>query len=156
MYAGSFNPIHVGHIDIIRRAAKMFDELIVVIADNSEKYYKVSAEKRAELVENAIKSCFLENNITVKTLNNMSLAEMAHDLKVDVIVRGIRTAADIPFENMLAEANSLMDIETIYLPCKAVYTNHSSTLVRECIKYGLPLGKYVVPAMIPAVIKTYG
>ena len=146
LIVGSFNPIHLGHMDIIRRTSRLFDEVIVVVADNPNKKYSVPAPERLNIVNQAIKSsCIFPMNIVVKLLPwNMSIAEFAIENKVDVIVKGIRNSQDVYYENVMAQFNRHARVETMYLPCNPTYTNHSSSLVRELIKYKMPFENYVV------------
>ena len=146
LIVGSFNPIHLGHMDIIRRTSRLFDEVIVVVADNPHKSYSVPAPERMKIVNQAIKSsCIFPMNITVKLLPwNMSIAEFAIENKADEIIKGIRNSQDVYYENAMAQFNRHARVETMYLPCNPVYTNYSSSLVREMIKYNMSIENYVV------------
>ena len=147
LIVGSFNPIHLGHMDIIRRTSRLFDEVIVVVADNPNKKYSVPTPERMKIVNQAIKSsCIFPMNIVVKLLPwNMSIAEFVVENNIDVIVKGICNSQDVYYENVMAQFNRhAARVETMYLPCNPPYVNHSSSLVRELIKYKMPFENYVV------------
>lgn len=154
VYAGSFNPIHLGHIDIIKRAIKIFGNVVVIVTDNSNKHYTVSIEERIDLVLQAIEAEMLEQYVDVVRLEeNESVADFCMAECVDVLIRGIRSNSDMNFEFTAAEVNRDNKIETVFLPCSPIYSNYSSGMVRECIKYDIPIAKYV-PISIMPIIKT--
>ena len=156
IYAGSFNPVHTGHLDIIRRAAKSFDEVLVLVCDNSNKSYKVSKDDRMKLAKQAIKMCCLPNNIEVKTLPiNQTVAQYAQDWDYDILVRGIRSNADLAAELEIAEVNRILRYDTVFFPAKASYSNISSSLIRECIKYDIPVDQYLTLGLEKKVKELY-
>lgn len=156
VYVGSFNPIHLGHIDIIKRAIKIFGSVIVVVTDNSAKHYAVSVEDRMSLVQKAIEFEILDAYVQVICLKNgQSVADFCLTEYVDVLIRGIRSGADMSFEMMMAEVNRDNKIETVFLPCDPIHSNLSSTMVRECIKYNMPITRYVPIGLIPVIKDLY-
>ena len=156
VYAGSFNPIHLGHLDIIKRAVKIFGNVIVIVTDNSAKHYAVSVEDRMSLVQQAIESEMLDSYVKVTRLEEgESVADFCMAEVVDVLVRGIRSSADMNFELMMAEVNRDNKIETVFLPCEPAYSNYSSTMVRECIKYNMPIARYVPIGIMPIIKEKY-
>lgn len=158
LYSGSFNPIHIGHLDIILRAAIQFDSVIVVVANNSGKRYSVSAEERANMVRLAITNNFnFPNNVEVIVLpDNQSIADFAIREEVDVIIRGIRNSTDLDYENTMAYVNREEEIETFYLPSNSKYICISSSMVRECVKHGLSITQYVPLSLITLIKEYYG
>lgn len=158
LYSGSFNPIHIGHLDIILRAAIQFDSVIVVVANNSDKRYSVSAEERANMVRLAITNNFnFPNNVEVIVLpDNQSIVDFAIREEVDVIIRGIRNSTDLDYENTMAYVNREEGIETFYLPSNPKYICISSSMVRECVKHGLSITQYVPLSLITLIKEYYG
>lgn len=149
VYAGSFNPIHLGHMDVIKRAVKIFGSLIVVVSNNSNKDYNLNKFQRMTLVKMAIEAESLGNQVKVTVLHdNETIAEFAENNDANVIIRGVRSSSDLPFEFMMAEVNRDNNVETILLPSSPIYSNLSSSMVRECLKYKLPIDKYVPKAVI--------
>lgn len=130
---GSFDPITTGHLDIINRTACMFDEVVVLVSKNSTKNYMLCSEKRALLVEDAVKKM---HNVRVAIYEGL-LVDFAAANDIDVTVKGIRNDKDYQYEESMASANMLLsrklygrDFETIYLPCSKEYSDVSSTVVR--------------------------
>ena len=130
---GSYDPITVGHLDIIKRTADLFDEVIVLVSKNSTKNYMLCSQKRATLVEDAVKKL---HNVRVAIYDGL-LVDFAKINDVDVTVKGIRNDKDYQYEESMAGTNMLLsrklygrDFETMYLPCSKEYTDVSSTVVR--------------------------
>jgi pantetheine-phosphate adenylyltransferase len=156
VYAGSFNPIHLGHIDIIKRAVKIFGSVIVIVTDNSTKHYAVSVEDRMSLVQKAVEFEMLDTYVQVICLKDgQSVADFCLTEYVDVLIRGIRSGADLSFELMMAEVNRDNKIDTVFLPCDPAHSNFSSTMVRECVKYSMPITRYVPIGLMPIIKDLY-
>ncbi|PKM62537.1 MAG: pantetheine-phosphate adenylyltransferase [Firmicutes bacterium HGW-Firmicutes-21] len=147
---GSFDPITMGHFDVIERASQLFSQVIVAVLDNTEKRFLFSAEKRFQ----SVLECFKDNtNISVRLWNGL-LADLVTQIENPVIVRGARNAGDFEYERMLFEINrSLAGAESIVLPAKKEYEFISSTFVKELIKYKKPLYGYVPNEAIEVLIK---
>ena len=157
IYAGSFNPIHTGHLDIIRRAAKSFDEVLVLVCDNSNKTYKVSAYDRQCLIKSAIKSCCLPSNVHYAILpEGMAVGQYAQKEGYDILVRGIRSNADLATEMEIAAVNRTLGIDTVFFPSKNVFSIISSSTIRECVKYNISIGQYLTPGLAEEVEGLYG
>ena len=155
VYAGSFNPIHLGHMDIIKRAVRIFGRVIVIVTNNSSKHYEVSIEKRMHLVRTAIEAEMLDSYVEVFHLEDgETVADFCMTENVDVLVRGVRSGADLSFELMMAEVNRDNKIETVLLPCDPIHCNFSSTMVRECVRYNMPITRYV-PLSVFTYVKDY-
>jgi len=130
VYAGSFDPITKGHVDIIKRAAKLTDKLIVGILNNGSKKYWFSLEERKQMVEKVIGRI---DNIEIKTFEGL-LVDFMRENNADVIVRGLRAVSDYEYELQLALGNSVLSegqLETIFLPATRENLYLSSSLVRE-------------------------
>ena len=130
---GSYDPITVGHLDIIKRAANLFDEVVVLVSKNASKNYMLCSEKRAMLVEDAVKKL---HNVRVAIYDGL-LVDFANSNSIDVTVKGIRNDKDYQYEESMAGTNMLLsrkmygrDFETMYLPCSKDYADVSSTVVR--------------------------
>jgi len=139
LITGSYDPITVGHMDIIARCSKMFDEVIVLISKNSEKNYMLCSNSRAALAEDAVKSF---GNVSVDIYDGM-IAEYAVNKNITTVVKGLRNEKDYIYENEMALVNMRLaktifggDCETLYMPCKPEFSDVSSTLVRILIKQG--------------------
>ena len=134
IFSGSFDPITVGHLDIIQRASKMFDTLYVGICMNSEKKSTFSLEQRKKMAEAA---CEDMSNVKVVTIDGL-LAEFTEANDVSVIVRGLRDSSDLSYEMPMAVINRSLrnHPETIFIPTKPEHSHISSSYVKDMIKYG--------------------
>lgn len=133
---GSYDPITNGHLDIIKRVSQMFDNVIVLVANNSEKNYLFSAENRTLLVKDAVKSI---SNVTVDYTDGMLVDYIANNNR-PIIVKGIRNEVDFLYEKQMAEFNSDLSFEkygfnaeTLFLISKPEFNDVSSTKVRTLI-----------------------
>ena len=116
VYPGTFDPITNGHLDIIKRAAKIFETLVVGVAENSEKNTKFTSKKRKEMIEEALKGTELKN-IKVEVFSGL-LVDFAKSTNAGVLVRGLRAVSDFEYEFQMACVNNRLeqDLETIFLP----------------------------------------
>lgn len=153
IFPGSFDPITLGHMDIIRRAAECFDELLVCVMVNSGKQPLFTAEERVALIRTATAEL---DNVRVFSFNGL-LADFAAEQDAHVLVKGVRNATDFDQEYQMAAINRGIrpELETVLLPSSAAYQHFSSTLAREMIRYGQPLEHYV-PAAVAEEIKRKG
>ncbi len=130
---GSFDPITVGHLDVIARAAKIFDKVIVVVAHNEEKKYMFSPSQRVGIAIEAVKDY---TNVSVELCNGY-VADFAKEYGADAFVRGIRGAADVAYEQNMAAVNfANSGVDTVLLFSNPEYHEISSTRVREVICSG--------------------
>ena len=137
---GSFDPPTNGHIDVISRCAKVFDEVLVGVIVNPSKKSLLSTETR-ELMLNEILS--ETTNITIKTFEGL-LVDFAKDNDVKAIVKGLRAMTDFDYEFQIAQMNSnLADFETIFIPASPEYGYVSSSMVKEIDSYGGDISKLV-------------
>ena len=130
---GSFDPPTNGHIDVITRCLKVFDEVLVGVIVNPSKESLFSTETRTEMLNEV----FNENkNVTVKSFEGL-LVDFAKENKVDAIVKGLRAMTDFDYELQMAQMNfNLADFETIFIPTSPEYGYVSSSLVKEIHSYG--------------------
>ncbi len=133
VYAGSFDPIHNGHIDIIKRGLKIFDEIIVAILFNEEKKYLFSIDERIKLIKESIK----HKNLKIETFSGL-LVDYMKMKGAKVILRGLRAVSDFEYEFQMALMNHHLnpEIETFFMVPKEEYTYLSSKLVKEVVKFG--------------------
>lgn len=144
IYPGTFDPITLGHIDIIKRAADLFDNLIIAVAKDSAKNPLFSIDERAHLIEVEIKKLNLSAQVTVKKFEGL-LIEFVKNNNSKIIIRGLRAVSDFEYEFQMFGMNSKLDpsIHTIFLP--ASETNHfiASRLVKEVARLGGDISKFV-------------
>ena len=139
VYPGSFNPVHPGHLHVIRQAAEVFDEVIVLVAENPEKTYKVPAEVRAHWIDEMTTGFHWKKNIVID-ISSKSLVEYCKEHDVKFIVRGIRNGTDLEFERAQCEYNQVLsdepaNINYVYFTPSKHVEHLSSTFVRQFVKY---------------------
>lgn len=142
VYSGSFDPITKGHIDIIERAAKLSEKLIVTVLNNINKNYMFTLEEREVMVRECVKNI---PNVEVVTFQGL-LVDFMKDKGITLIYRGIRAVSDYEYELAMAFANDEISggkVETIFIPAKKKYMYLSSTIVREIAMNGGNLSLYL-------------
>jgi pantetheine-phosphate adenylyltransferase len=149
LYPGSFDPVTNGHLDVVRRAATMFDRVIVAVAHDTEKQPTFSVQERVELVRAGVRGM---PRVSVEDFKGL-LVKYARRKRVTAIVRGLRAVSDFEFEFQLALMNRKLEprIETIFLMPKDEYTFISSRLVREIAELGGNVSDFVPPAVKKAL-----
>ena len=131
IFPGSFDPLTLGHHDIINRSVKLFDEVIVAIGINADKKYMFSLEKRKRFIEDAFKD---EPKVKVVTYKGLTV-DFCKENNVEFILRGLRNPADFEFEKAIAHTNrDLAPIETVFLLTAASTSYISSSIVRDVIR----------------------
>jgi pantetheine-phosphate adenylyltransferase len=132
IFPGSFDPITLGHVDIINRGVTLFDEIIIAIGENSSKDYMFSIDERVAFIESAFK-----DNPKISVMNYSGLTiDFCKEIGVDFIVRGLRNPADFEFEKAIAHTNRhLSTLETVFLLTSSQTSFISSSIVREIIRY---------------------
>ena len=148
--SGSFDPITLGHLDIIRRAAACFDRVCVCVSPNAEKKNQMfTPEEKLLLVRTAVADL---PNVEAELWPGL-LADFAVDHGATAIVRGVRNTSDFDVEYQLALINQDIHpgLETMLLPASAAYQHFSSSMAREMIRYGQPLEAYLHASIIPMV-----
>lgn len=150
VFVGSFDPITLGHYDIIQRASKLVEHLVVGIGCNHQKSYTFSAEKRKEFVT----LCFSENNsITVTTYEGLTV-DFCRDIQADCIIRGIRNTTDWEYEKSIAQTNfQLSGIETVFLFTAPQLAHISSSMVREIRLHGRDISPFVPDKIAEMITK---
>ncbi len=131
IFPGSFDPLTLGHEDIIKRAIPLFDEIIIAIGINAEKKYMFSLEERKRFIEETFKN---QPQISVITYKGLTI-DLCHKINADFILRGLRNPADFEFEKAIAHTNrKLSKIETVFLLTAAGTSYISSSIVRDVIR----------------------
>jgi len=131
LFPGSFDPLTLGHYDIIKRGVTLFDEVIVAIGVNSEKKYMFTLEERKQFIEDAFED---EPRIKVITYKGLTV-DLCKKIGIDFILRGLRNPADFEFEKAIAHTNrDLAPIETVFLLTSAQTSYISSSIVRDVIR----------------------
>jgi pantetheine-phosphate adenylyltransferase len=151
VYPGSFDPITLGHLNIIRRAAAVFDELLVCVMVNSGKRPLFNREERVELIERTIARF---PNVRVESSEEL-LINFMKDRGATVIIKGLRAVSDFDWEFQIALVNRKLDpyIETLFIPSSEKYTYLSSSVVKEMARYGADLRTFVPKEIIEDVLK---
>ena len=149
IYPGSFDPITAGHLDVIYRAAKLFDELVVAVAFNDQKKSMFTVDERMSLIRESITGA---GNIRVACFDGL-LVEFAKSENAAAVVRGLRAISDFEFEFQMALMNRKLDpsIETIFLTPREEYTYLSSRIVKEIARLGGNVEAFVPPSVARAL-----
>ncbi|MGH8518152.1 MAG: pantetheine-phosphate adenylyltransferase [Panacagrimonas sp.] len=153
-YSGSFDPITLGHNDIIHRAARMFPKLIVAVGHNVAKNPKFTLEERVHLIEASTRDL---SNVEVKGFSGL-VVDFARENGVTVLVRGVRSVGDVDYEKQMAVMNRELypELDTVMLTPAPEYAHLSSSLVREVASLGAPVKKLVPSAVVPALLERFG
>lgn len=145
VFPGSFDPITLGHYDIINRALPLFDEIIIAIGINAEKNYMFSIEERKKFIE---KSFVNQPKVKVITYEGLTI-DLCKNQKADFILRGLRNPADFEFEKAIAHTNrTLSKIETVFLLTAANTSFISSSIVRDVIRNGGDVTRLVPESVV--------
>ena len=154
LYPGSFDPITVGHIDIIDRAARLFATVHIAVLENPEKSALFSTASRVELIE---KTTTQFSNIEVGTFSGL-LVDYAREIGADIIVRGLRAITDFEYEFQMAHMNRNLapDLDTVYMMASQGNAYISSRLVKEVAGYGRDVAGLVPPAVLAALKEKFG
>lgn len=141
VYPGTFDPITFGHIDVIKRGAKLFDHLVVAVASNPLKEPFFSTEERVEMVEHSVKGM---QNVEVKTFGSL-LVDFAKKEKAGVVIRGLREMSDFPGEFQQALVNRKLSphLETVFVVTSSEFFYLSSSVVKELSRFGGNVADFV-------------
>lgn len=145
---GSFDPPTLGHLDVIRRAAKLYDELHVLVVHNPGKEAMLPIAQRMSLLEQSITEDGMDGNVIVGSWSMGLLVDYARDVGAGVLVKGIRSQIDVAYESPMAIVNRhLADIETVFLLPDPAHALVSSSLVRQVAGLGGDIAPFVPPAV---------
>lgn len=154
MYPGTFDPVTIGHEDLVRRGARLFDRIVVAVAANPGKEPMFSLDERVELVKEVLADL---DNVEVTGYSGLTI-EFAQVHGLEVIVRGLRAVSDFEYEFQLANMNRELtdDVETVYLTPTAQLNFISSSLVREVASLGGDVSRFVSPVVHKALLARVG
>ena len=154
VYPGTFDPVTYGHLDVILRASKLFDCVIVGVLHNSSKSPLFSVEERVNILEKATKDI---PNVIIKPFDGLSV-NFARENHAQVIVRGLRAVTDFEYELQMAQTNRVLapDVDTIFLTTSLEYAYLSSTTVKEVASFGGDISKFLPPYVAEKVKERLG
>lgn len=153
IYPGSFDPVTRGHLDIIERAAKTTDKLIVAVLNNGAKNSLFSVEERVKMLEEETKDI---PNVEIRSFNGL-LVEFAAQCDANVIIRGLRAITDFEYELQMAQTNRVLNhnIDTLFLTADLKYSYVSSSTVKEVARFGGDISSFVTPNIANYVMKKF-
>lgn len=150
---GSFDPVTLGHIDVIKRAAKVFDQVHVLIVHNPDKDALLPMSERVHLMEEALTEAGVSENVSVESYSVGLLVDYCTDVGATVLVKGIRSQIDVAYETPMVIMNrSLAGVETVFFLTDPQHAHVSSSLVREVAALGGDVSPYV-PAAVARFLK---
>lgn len=155
IYPGSFDPVTYGHLDVIKRAAKMFDELIVSVLNNKVKTPLFSVEERVKILKEAVKDI---PNVKVESFSGL-LVDYAKEKDVHVVIRGLRAITDFEYELQNAQTNVKLsngEVDTVFLTTSLEYAYLSSSSVKEIASFGGDISMCVPEFVQNLVYEKYG
>jgi pantetheine-phosphate adenylyltransferase len=150
VYTGVFDPVHLGHLDIIRRGSRLVDRLVVGVGDNPEKTPLFDQDERVELIRTVAANL---PNVEVLPFTGLAV-RFVRSLGARLMLRGIRTTSDMEYEFDMSLTNLALDagIETVFLMANTQYSHISGTLLRQIASFGGDLSQFVPPEVMQALI----
>lgn len=154
IYPGSFDPVTLGHLDIIKRSAALADKVIVGVLNNSTKTPLFSVDERVSMIKEITKDI---PNVEVLSYSGL-LVDFCRDNNVQIIIRGLRAVTDFEYELALSQTNRVANpnVDTIFLNTSLEYAYLSSSMVKEMAMYGGDISKFVPASVINKVYDKYG
>ena len=154
IYPGTFDPMTKGHVDLIERACKLFDEIVIAIAASEAKNPLFTLDERIQIAEKIFES---NNKVKVVGFSGL-LVDLAKDNDAKILIRGLRVVADFEYEFQLANMNRAMmpELESVFLTPKEQYSYISSSLVKEICKMGGDVSEFVDPISLSELKRKYG
>ncbi len=146
VYPGSFDPVTLGHYDIIKRSSSIFDHVIVGVLNNTSKTPLFSLEERVKMLKDAVEDL---PNVSVESFEGL-LVDFVKQKKTNVVIRGLRALTDFDLEMQMAQSNRVVapDVDTVFLSTSIEYSYLSSSVVKEYAKYGVDLKDFVPECVI--------
>ena len=154
IYPGSFDPVTLGHFDIIERSSKIFDRLIVGVLQNSSKSPLFSVEERVNMLRKVTEGL---DNVEIMSFNGL-LVDFVRANEASVVVRGLRAITDFEYELQMAQMNRVIapEVDTMFLTTNLKYSYLSSSTVKEVARYGGDISSFLHPLVAEEVRKKYG
>lgn len=145
LFPGSFDPITLGHVSIVKRAVPLFDKIIVALGVNATKQHMFSVEQRQQWIEEVFSD---EPKVVVQTYSGLTI-DYCKEVNAQYILRGLRTAADFEFERGIGQVNKMLypDLDTVFLLTEPKFTPISSSIVRDVYRNGGDISAMVPPAV---------
>lgn len=146
VYPGSFDPITKGHLDVLERASKMFDKVIIAVLKNSSKKSFLPVEDRVMLIKKSVENL---DNVEVDSFDGLTI-DYAKSKGAHFLIRGLRAVSDFEYELQLCQTNSAIapDIDTVFLTTKPKYNFISSSVVKELSNFGTDVSKFVPKSVV--------
>lgn len=156
IYPGSFDPITLGHLDIIVRASGLVDKLVIGVLKNNAKNPLFTAEERVELIEKVIREHTKLQSVEVIAFEGL-LIEFARQQNASIIVRGLRAITDFEYELQIAQTNHRLDakVDTVFFTTSVEYSYLSSSAVKEIASFNGDISGFVPRSIIPAIYDKY-
>ena len=151
VYTGVFDPVHNGHLDVVRRGCRLFDRLIVGVGDNPEKASLFSQPERVALLQRVVADL---SNVEVMPFHGLAVT-FVRGVRARVMLRGLRTTSDMEYEFTMSLTNLALDpgLETVFLMAKEHHSHISGTLLRQIARFGGDLEAFVPPEIREALMK---
>lgn len=150
IYPGSFDPVTLGHYDIIKRSSVVFDEVVIGVLNNTAKTPLFSLEERVNMLKDAVSEL---PNVSVEAFNGL-LVDFVKQKHTNIIIRGLRALTDFDLEMQMAQSNRMVapDVDTVFLSTSLEYSYLSSSIVKEYARYGVDLKEFVPECVIAKLI----
>lgn len=156
IYPGSFDPITLGHLDIILRASRLVDKLVIGVLENRAKRPLFTAEERVELIERAINDLSYKPNIQVEAFDGL-LVDYAKRKNATIIVRGLRAITDFEYELQIAQTNHKIfpEVDTVFFTTSVEYSYLSSSVVKEIASFSGDIHQFIPECIVQSVYDKY-
>lgn len=150
IYPGSFDPVTLGHLDIIKRSAEIFDQVIIGVLNNTSKTPLFSLEERVNMLKDTVANL---ENVSVEAFNGL-LVDFVKQKNTNVIIRGLRALTDFDLELQMAQSNRMVapDVDTVFLATSLQYSYLSSSVVKEYARYGVDIKEFVPECVVPKLL----
>ncbi len=151
VYPGTFDPVTLGHLDVIRRGSRLFDRLVVAVGQNPEKKPLFTAEERLELLAECVQDLA---NVEVCRFDGL-VVDFLHQMGAHILLRGVRTLSDMEYEFTMVLTNQALapDIETVFLMASQEYSFVHANMIKKIAELGGDIGKFVPPNVCAAVLR---
>lgn len=149
VYAGSFDPFTIGHLNVLKEAINIFDKVVIAVANNLDKKRRTDSELMLAAIKQTIIDLNLENKVYVRKFEGL-IADLSTQEKADYLIRGIRNGMDYEYEENLAKINETLGVKTIYIRAGSL-SHVSSSMVMDLYRYGKDISKYVPKPIVEAI-----